>query len=423
MTQRHTPVLAPATEMLLRSEGLRRLWGPARGRLEQNGLIPKGILVIDDLNDRERGDLSGLLGRRITGTRVRVDLASLDDTLRASAAQRGLADVLELLNGPLIDRKALRLDAQTARDLRASGARDAAITEGLSAHAWCDAWLESIKPVLSRLDPHSADATAREAARTLSMLPLLSLEGYSEIARNDLAVMITGSAHGLDDDTTLSAMVLRGVAAAKGIGIPTTAMERRALWREAGVITDSVSSTVLTLGLRPLGPGKREREMRDRADDSLETHLTARDLSRIQWRLAAFTTIYVCENPRIVEAASDARSQAALVCTFGNPNSVVLDLLSHLHGAGAELWYHGDFDWPGIAIANRVIAHVGATSWQMDAADYLAAVASATGELPSLAGKPISASWDLALEQVMLETGQAVHEEFVLDRLLTDLVS
>ena len=392
-------------------------------RLERNGLIPQGFLVIDDLNDRERGDLSGLLGRRITGTRVRIDLAGLDETLRASAAQRGLADILELLNGPLVDRRAHRLNAQAARDQRSSSARDAAITEGLSVHAWCDAWLESIKPVLTRLDTHSAEATAREAARALSMLALLSADGYSEIARNDLAVMITGSAHGLDDNTTLSAIVLRGVAAAKGVGVPTTAMERRALWRDAGVITDSVSSTVLTLGLRPLGPGKREREMRNRADDSIETHLTGRDLSRIQWRLEPITTVYVCENPRIVEAASDARSRAALICTFGNPNSVVLDLLSHLHDAGTEFRYHGDFDWPGIAIANRVIAHVGGTSWQMDAADYLAAVASATGELPPLVGKPISANWDLELEQRMLDTGRVVHEELVLDRLLTDLVS
>ncbi|MGC9156292.1 MAG: TIGR02679 family protein, partial [Ferrimicrobium sp.] len=280
-----------------------------------------------------------------------------------------------------------------------------------------------VRPLLSRLDPHRADASAREAARTLGMLPFLSSEGYSEIARNDLAVHITGSAHGLDDDTTLSAMVLRGIAAAKGIAIPTTAMERRALWREAGVITDSVSSTVLTLGLRPLGSGKREREMCDRADDSLETHLTARDLSRILWRLAPNTTVYVCENPRIVEAASDARSQAAVVCTFGNPNSVVLDLLSHLLGAGAAFRYHGDFDWPGIAIANRIMAHVGAISWQMGSTDYLAAVVSATGELPPLTGKPISASWDLALEQAMLEVGRVVHEELVLDRLLADLVS
>ena len=24
-------------------------------------------------------------------------------------------------------------------------------------------------------------------------------------------------------------------------------------------------------------------------------------------------------------------------------------------GAGAELWYHGDFDWPGVAIAADVL--------------------------------------------------------------------
>jgi uncharacterized protein (TIGR02679 family) len=178
---------------------------------------------------------------------------------------------------------------------------------------------------------------------------------------------------------------------------------------------------VLTLGLRPCGPGRREAELRSRADDSIETHLTARDLRRVRWTLSPGTIVYVCENPRVVEAASDAHAQATLVCTFGNPTSVVGELLDRLHGAGAQFHYHGDFDWPGITIANRVMARVGATTWRMSVTDYELAVAAAGGALPELAGSPVSALWDPDLEQAMRRAGQAVHEELVLAALVEDL--
>jgi Protein of unknown function C-terminus (DUF2399) len=42
-------------------------------------------------------------------------------------------------------------------------------------------------------------------------------------------------------------------------------------------------------------------------------------------------------------------------------------------GDGAELWYHGDFDWPGVAIAVDVITRYGGRPWRMSASDYLSA--------------------------------------------------
>ncbi|MFF7190945.1 DUF2399 domain-containing protein, partial [Streptomyces sp. NPDC008222] len=36
------------------------------------------------------------------------------------------------------------------------------------------------------------------------------------------------------------------------------------------------------------------------------------------------------------------------------PNGVLLDALAT---TGCRFAYHGDFDWPGIALANRVIRH------------------------------------------------------------------
>ncbi len=37
---------------------------------------------------------------------------------------------------------------------------------------------------------------------------------------------------------------------------------------------------------------------------------------------------------------------------------------------GGELRYHGDFDWPGVAIAGSVMRRHGARPWRMSAADY-----------------------------------------------------
>jgi hypothetical protein len=61
----------------------------------------------------------------------------------------------------------------------------------------------------------------------------------------------------------------------------------------------------------------------------------------------------------VLEAALDRCVTAALVCTAGNPTTVTVELLRQLAGSGARIAYRGDFDGPGIAIANRVIALTG----------------------------------------------------------------
>jgi hypothetical protein len=68
-------------------------------------------------------------------------------------------------------------------------------------------------------------------------------------------------------------------------------------------------------------------------------------------------------------------------------------------------------DWPGIAIANRMIIRFGARPWQMTADDYLHAVRS---DGPALVGKQAEPAWDPELGAAMRSHGRAVHEETVL---------
>jgi uncharacterized protein (TIGR02679 family) len=141
-------------------------------------------------------------------------------------------------------------------------------------------------------------------------------------------------------------------------------------------------------------------------------HLTGWDLRRCTLRVPE--VVLVCENPRVLEAAAErGGGRTPVVCTSGQPALVVLDVLGELQGA--ELRYHGDFDWAGVAIANRLIAVAGVTPWRMSAADYERGLAGAA--LP-LVGASVEPVWDAELGAAMRHHGIAVHEEAVLPDLL-----
>ena len=156
----------------------------------------------------------------------------------------------------------------------------------------------------------------------------------------------------------------------------------------------------------------------------METHVTLRELRTLSLEMPSGTRIHVCENPRVIEAAADAGRPAPLVCTSGSATTVVLTLLDRLAAAGCTFAYHGDFDWPGIALANRITRRYDAEPWRMRAADYeyLASRAEARGTptIP-LTGPPTEAAWDPELAPTMTAAGIALHEEAALDLLLGDL--
>lgn len=181
-----------------------------------------------------------------------------------------------------------------------------------------------------------------------------------------------------------------------------------------------MSTTVLTAGLRG------GAWLDERTDAGWESHLTARDLRRLDVRPPVSGVVHVCENPRVLEAAVDASARAAVVCTMGNPAVVVTTLLQQLRAARGELRYHGDFDWPGMTIANALIGTHGCRPWRLHAPDYLAALAllaPVVPELPVLGPRVVTACWDEQLSAEMAAAGRAVHEELVLVDLLVDLVS
>ena len=236
-------------------------------------------------------------------------------------------------------------------------------------------------------------------------------------SRVELAAQVVGDAHALDQDRLLHQVVARGLAAASGSALPASAGARRALWEDYGVVPDRVSRTCLILGLAPAGEDPLARRLGLAAEAGDPVHLTDRDLRRIPdaWQPGR-SVVLVCENPRVLEAIADRYvASQPVVCTSGEPNTVVTTLLERLMDAGYSLRYHGDFDWPGIAIANRVVQRFGAVPWRMGAVDYEEQV---RPDAPCLSGIEVEAVWDPELSAAMRASGRALHEEVVLPDLL-----
>jgi uncharacterized protein (TIGR02679 family) len=417
--------LSPQLRAYLSTPALAQMWPAARTRLERNGLLVAGTLTLD-LDDVAAERLSGLLGRPVEpGSARRVKLTELDGALRRSAAGQGLITVLELLDGrPLIDRAAARQDAQS-QWAQVWQELDAALAaSGLAEAAWVPEWISGLRRtgVLTRAGTDAARALNQAVAALRILLgPTTAPPTSWELAA--LASRVTGDAHGLDDNSLTSAVLLRAAAHALGVPAPESAADRRDLWQTLGVATDSVSGTVLAWQLRPPGTDRWSRMMRDRAELGLVSHLTLHELDRagpIQFAVGG-QTVSVCENPQVLQAAAHAETQTPLLCLSGNPATVGTRLLRALIGAGNPVRYHGDFDWPGVAIAGRIIA-LGALPWRMSAADYRKAVNGLDPDhAVALTGAEVATPWDPALMAAMSARGLAVHEESVLADLLSDL--
>jgi uncharacterized protein (TIGR02679 family) len=396
------------------------LWDVVAERLQRNGLRPAGTLRLGGLDREERHALAGLLGRPVANDRVTFDLADLDRRLREGGAATGLVGAAEWMRGPLVDRPGRRLArADAAARVWAAGRRGLDET-GLAGAPWAEAWFEDLRRAgtLARVSAERGERLFGAAVRCLAAIPHVS--GDPPCGRGELASRVTGDAHGLDDGSLLGALVLRAAAVIVAAPYPLTASGRRALWRTVGVLADEVSTTVLTAGLRT----GRESWLAERTRAGWESHLTIRDLRRIDVRVPDDGVVYVCENPRVLEAAVDAGSRRALVCSQGQPAVVVTALLGLLAQGASELRYHGDFDWPGISIANLMVSSYQCRPWQFGSVDYLEALArlaAVVAELPPLNGAQVVSCWDAQLTTEMAGAGRAVHEELLLNDLIAEL--
>ncbi|WP_240905655.1 TIGR02679 family protein [Thiorhodococcus mannitoliphagus] len=361
--------------------------------------------------EQERRALDELLGRRpSSGNRLGLPLQHLEDILQRADLAPTLRTAIEALGGPLRNLGAEREDRQRA--WRQVFDRQGAEAKRLDATTWLAALeREGLLKRLADQDPARAERLLRQA---LSVLQCLPQRGKT---LSTLAADCLGDAHGLDEGRPVATLVKRALC------VDDQTRSTDELWAAAGVLVGGgISSTVLALNLPAAGDGASAAIIRTAAGSGEPLYLTLRQLLRDPpiWTPGA-TPISICENPAVVAEAANALGLncTPLICTRGQPSAAVITLLNQLVEAGARLRYHGDFDWPGIRIANGIIDRHGAVPWRMDAADYLEAADSGK----ALTDELVIAAWDPELSRAMRARGQVIEEERVIQAILSDLDS
>lgn len=397
---------------LLGGDELARLRQRLRRHFERNGERLTGSLQISNLTPIEHEAIALLMGRPPRPARsIRIHIEQLDGSLRAAGVADSLRAALEILDGPIEDRAALR-QSRLLRWARVIGAE--------RWHPVLRLWLQIPAAVaslkrLARADHSTAEQLLEQATRVMRRLPAAG------ITRAQLAAETLGNAHALDKGYPTATIVL---SALRQEGCPddapatdernsetVNAPERaRETWARVGVLVNELARPALCLNL--IGsPGEPQ-------------YLSLRTLLRTPpaWPFHG-APVYVCENPNIVAIAADQLGPrcAPLVCTEGMPAAAQRTLLTQLSDARAQLLYHGDFDWPGVRIGNFVMRTWPAQPWRLMAADYEQAVSRAPHALRDLNDVAVPASWDDSLTATMQNHGLAIAEEAVVAELLADL--
>ena len=386
------------------------VWEAVRNRLESQGDQNRGRVRVPELASSARFVLRGLLGREPTAT---LDLALLEQALARVGVGSDLPTALAAVGFAVSSKRA---DARAVRQARAE-AHDAA-RAGVAAwdEPWAPEWVaEAIRSGVFRgLDSVAAMAMVGDVRRVLTRVSE-AVQSGALLSRTDLAATVLGSSHALDSGSPMELACSRALARAQDDA------DTGGVWDGFGVHTDLVSGPVLTWALPITSDAPLGRIIGPATELGVPLHLTREALLRYPVRVRAGTVILVVENPRVVEAAAQRSCQTPVVTTNGNPSAAVRLLLGQLLGSGAMLRYHGDFDVPGLAICERM-QRLGLRPWQMDAEHYRAAVAAASLEgvdLPHETRTVSSTPWDPRLADAMNELGRIVHEERLLDDLLS----
>ena len=402
------------------------LTGPIRAQLDEAPNRQTVTVDFSTLPTEAADRYADLLGQRARPTgRTRVNLARVDEALRATPAGLPLVALLVGLGGPLENRRERRADTRSAL---ANVWTSVQGHPALIRHPELLAWLGNEKAQSSRL-PGDAQRRLEILNAALDVTEALPATGIGRARLSWQVLRDTKALSATAADQHQRACVIRVVAALAGRDIPTGPAAERELWEAVGVSVDPLSSRVLVAGFAPGGHTAIPHSLRLKTSAGLASVLTLADVDA--WASAGIfglpAQVFICENPEVTVAALNqfGTSCPALICTEGRPHLTAVRLISALIDVGVSAGIHADFDWDGLSITGTITRR-GAEPWRMSAQDYVAAATAAAVHdrpLPKLTGSSVPTPWSPELERVILEREVEVHEEDegVLTALLSDL--
>jgi uncharacterized protein (TIGR02679 family) len=391
--------------------------------------------VVVALGRPQQQELANLLGHPVRGA---VDLRELDTALQRSRYQIGLGAVLAAGYGPLVTRRQAREQASLQWAVWAQRVGSELPDEGL-VRGWFQRVAEGTSPSgrwvrrAYGADPVRAAMAVRAVGRALAALPVW--RGDSELLAV-FAAAVTGDPHAFDAGEP--AGLLLDHALGEQFDRPADGLRpneaRALLLGRAGLQVDQVSSTVLVAHVAAATlAGVPHPMVAAMTACGGAWAVTLGEVRRWSGVRAHRNRAYVVENPPVFEwllrrlAREVPDRRPTLICSGGFLSAASVTLLDLLVGEGAELWYGGDFDRNGLAIASWLAGRYPEQfrPWRMGPAEYQAAVAGGgKGLAPEDCEALLAVEGPLAgTARAVADGGQAAYQEQLVMMLCQDVLA
>ncbi|MCL2604789.1 MAG: TIGR02679 family protein [Defluviitaleaceae bacterium] len=294
----------------------------------------------------------------------------------------------------------------------------------------CLAWLDSLKNNNSkhgyRLISGITHPTPLEWV--CKSLEWLEINGGTYHRLAILSAEVTSDPHALDMNTVAGKLLVHLLAFREEQEFPKNAGEKDSLYYKAGILCDTLSSTVSQVGLILSANNKEHTAYRAFRESNEACTLTLTNLANITAAQSPTGRVYLVENQMLFSQLCDkaASFHSPLVCTSGQPSQAVIRLLDMLAVAGTQFFYSGDFDVNGLLIAERLKNRYGESFqfWRTDPHHY-----ALSRSQKVLAPERIRLLNELKNESLisitdcMKEHGYAGYQELIINLLFNDLIT
>lgn len=212
--------------------------------------------------------------------------------------------------------------------------------------------------------------------KALNMLPIWQKEKQRLPV---FASLVAGNPHYFDEGTKMFRYLLYGICGVCCLTYPKkqNAQIRAELLYEAGLLKDDISSNVTCIGVTGyLYSGQVHKGMLGFLEQGEMIQLNLQHLGKLKSIEGIGKEVYVVENPAIFQKlAEETEGKVPVVCANGQLRLAVLVLLDFLTESGGRIWYSGDFDPEGLAIAQKLKDRYGQQLhfWHYEWEDYMQA--------------------------------------------------
>jgi uncharacterized protein (TIGR02679 family) len=424
---------------------LHRLLAKLREKYIEIGRVG-GQVFLENTTPGERREIASFLARPpYADSYLKIKLSDIEKALQHSF-NCGLPELLTAFfpDQLLVTRPAKReAHAIHQADFRTSLLSIAStLPEGSQGKHWLQYGQHGQEWIFSRFKNSHADEQDRQLKLVRYVVNVLNqLPEPDKPERLALFAQRTcGDPHALDSNMAAGRLLLlalndlaQGLEASSSqrTKTPQDREQELRLYKDAGLLVDTVSSSVATFNLASAIFHNDTSDPLVQAAGKRVLLLPMRQL--LEWKrlTSASTRIYMFENPQVFEevisALESASSLPTLVCTSGWPSAATLRLLDQLLEESPDncLYYSGDFDLKGLQIATYLAARYQGRChpWHFDATSYEIALKADGIEAPAGELKMLSALPEVfkPLVKKMQEKQKWAFQEGIVELLVNDL--